>query len=103
MVPIIEKYEEAKKSSKEIEIFSSNYKGSIPYRSGANQKNIKTSFWKNRKDAKRVLRVTASYFGFDLIYEREWHKDTRSKPSNSGDGRYKYSVWAASAIATVRK
>ncbi len=98
--PIKEKYKKSKRESGGIEIFSSKYEGKIPYESGAGRKKISSSFRRDRDEALKELRVTADYLGYDLIYDRKWDKKTKSEPSNTGDGTYKYSVWSASAIVT---
>lgn len=103
VAPIEEKYEKSKSKSDSIEVFSSNYKGDVPYKKNAKRKEITSSFRRDRDDALKELRVTADYLGYDLIYDRKWDKKTESKPSNTGDGTYKYSVWAASATATKHR
>lgn len=97
--PIVKRYHNALGRATGVEVFPSTYRGQIPLQAGSSTRRLKSGAHKNRDVVERRLRVTAAFHGYDVLYNLEWHRETRSKPSDSGKGTYKYSVWSGSATA----
>ncbi len=92
----------ASSNSSFVEVFPSTYKGKIPKASESEERLIKTRYFRNRDDAEKQLCYIAAYFGYNLIYDRKWHKQTSSETSEGGKGTYYYSTWAATGVASNR-
>ena len=104
MKPIDDRIKKQKKYAQtnhtSIEVFPSTYKGNIKKLYNSEEKRIKTKFFRDRQDAEEQLKFIASYHGFDLIYDRAYHKKTDSEfTGRSLKGTYYYSTWAAEGIA----
>ena len=100
---LVKKYNEALTDSNNIESFSHRYKGKIGLDSKKEQKNLKSEWFKDKDDAEKQLKITASFLDLDIIYNFKVEHRTDNEDSDNGKGTYYYKVFSASGTAAKKK
>jgi len=95
------KYLKAIENSDSVKTYPATYKGKIPLQTQSNVIEIESVYFKNRDNALKQLQVTSLIEGYNLIFNIEYEKKTRSEPG-SGKGTHYYGVWKASGRAGKR-
>lgn len=92
-----ERYESAQLESGRIEVFSSNYKGKLRIDESFPSKKLVSRFVPDRGTIERAFQVTAIMWGFDVVYDVYYNRDT------AWDGNYQYAVYQGVGIAAKKQ
>jgi hypothetical protein len=100
--PVIEKYNNALSNRDIVQTFPSTYKGKIKTLESDAPDFIETNYCNDRNEAENMLKITAAYYGCDVVYDIKWDKHTGSQPTGKkGKGTYYYSQWSAIGIPAI--
>jgi len=92
VVPLLEKYAEAKTEAAGVTCVSKNYRGRIRV-NPSSQQEFTTDWWKDKDEAEYSLKVIAAYHGYTLVHGLSFEAET------SYDGNYAFRRWSATGIA----
>jgi len=92
VLPLFEKYAEAKMKVVDVTCYSKNYRGKIRV-NPSSQQEIQTDWWKDKDEAEYSLKVIAAFQGYNVIHGLSFDTETEY------EGNYTFRRWSAIGIA----
>jgi hypothetical protein len=89
---LVDAYNAAIAGSIDVTIFPKTYKGKVPADASKAGKVVETEVMPDRESAERVLKITACYLGYKVVYDVDLMRHKRTS------GNYVHSAWSALGI-----
>ena len=80
-----------------VDIYPATYRGKVPLVNGSRKPEIETMWFREKSEAEKSLKFTATALKSDVVVEVVWTKGTDSE-SGSGKGTHYYTTWSAKGV-----